>query len=148
MNVNYSFKTAIKGLRTNGSRSALTILGIVIGITAIMMVMSLGQGAQNLILTQIQSMGSKVIEIRPGREPKGLSDFLQMFSDSLKEKDLIKALREYGVRLSDIKKVLSYINFLDIEYKNFINSLPTYKALSIEEVRKITKNIGSMQIDE
>ncbi len=32
MNVSHSFKTAIKGLRTNGSRSALTILGIVIGI--------------------------------------------------------------------------------------------------------------------
>ncbi len=89
MNISYSFKAAIKGLRTNGSRSALTILGIVIGITAIMMVMSLGQGAQNLILSQIQSMGAKVIEIRPGREPKGLSDILQMFSDSLKEKDLV-----------------------------------------------------------
>jgi len=93
MNISYSFKTAIKGLRTNGSRSALTILGIVIGITAIMMVMSLGQGAQNLILGQIQSMGSKVIEIKPGREPKGFSDILQIFSNSLKEKDLI-ALRK------------------------------------------------------
>ena len=93
MEIRYTFKTAIRGLKTNRSRSALTILGIVIGITAIMMVMSLGQGAQNLILGQIQSMGAKVIEIRPGREPKGFSDILQMFGDSLKEKDLI-ALRK------------------------------------------------------
>lgn len=88
MSIIYSFKTAVNGLKTNRSRSALTILGIVIGITAIMMVMSLGKGAQNLILGQIQSMGAKVIEIRPGREPKGFSDILQIFSDSLKEKDL------------------------------------------------------------
>ncbi len=93
MSIVYSFKTAVSGLKTNRSRSALTILGIVIGITAIMMVMSLGKGAQNLILGQIQSMGSKVIEIKPGREPKGFSDILQIFSDSLKEKDLT-ALRK------------------------------------------------------
>ncbi len=91
------FKTAFRGLRANKSRSALTILGIVIGITAIMMVMSLGEGAQNLILGQIQSMGAKVIEIRPGREPKGLSDILQMFSDSLKEKDLIALKKKENV---------------------------------------------------
>ncbi|TSD01820.1 MAG: putative ABC transport system permease protein [Parcubacteria group bacterium Athens0714_26] len=88
MHIKYILKTAVKGLKSNKSRSGLTILGIVIGITAIMIVMSLGKGAQNLILGQIQSVGSRVIEIRPGREPKGISDILQMFSDSLKEKDL------------------------------------------------------------
>ncbi len=93
MNIGYSFKTAFRGLKTNKSRSALTVLGIVIGITAIIIIMSLGKGAQNLILNQIQSMGAKVIEIKPGREPKGFSDILQIFSDSLKEKDLI-ALRK------------------------------------------------------
>ncbi|KKW18986.1 MAG: hypothetical protein UY62_C0089G0004 [Parcubacteria group bacterium GW2011_GWF2_50_9] len=49
MTLKHSFKTALSGLRTNRSRSALTILGIVIGITAIMLVLSLGAGAQNLI---------------------------------------------------------------------------------------------------
>lgn len=84
-----TFKTAFKGLKTNRSRSLLTILGIVIGITAIILVMSLGRGAQNLILAQIQGIGSKTIAIIPGREPKGPSDIMQTFSDSLKEKDLV-----------------------------------------------------------
>ncbi|MDD5547851.1 MAG: ABC transporter permease [Candidatus Pacebacteria bacterium] len=89
MTLHYIFKTATRGLKTNKSRSALTILGIVIGITAIMMVMSLGEGAQNLILSQIQGqVGSKVIEIAPGGKPKGPTDFLSMFSDSLKQKDV------------------------------------------------------------
>ncbi len=88
MKINYSLKTAFRGLKTNKSRSALTILGIVIGITAIMIVMSLGQGAQNLILSQIQSIGSKTIAVMPGRQPKGIMDSLSVFTDSLKERDL------------------------------------------------------------
>ena len=93
MTLKNNFKTALRGLRTQRSRSVLTILGIVIGITAIMMVMSLGQGAQNLILSQIQSIGAKVIGIAPGRHPKGPTDVFSTFTDSLKEKD-IEALQK------------------------------------------------------
>lgn len=53
MTLTYTFKTAVIGLKTHKSRSILTILGIVIGITAIILVMSLGEGMQNLILSQI-----------------------------------------------------------------------------------------------
>jgi putative ABC transport system permease protein len=90
MQIKYSIKTAVNGLRTHKSRSALTILGIVIGITSIIMVMALGAGAQNLILGEIQgTIGSKVIEIRPGKEPKGPTDMMGiMFLDSLKQKDV------------------------------------------------------------
>lgn len=88
----HTFKTALIGLTTNRSRSALTILGIVIGITAIMLVVSLGAGAQELILGQVQGLGTNTIAVIPGREPTGPSDVTFLFSDSLKEKDLI-ALR-------------------------------------------------------
>ncbi len=97
MTLKYTFKTALMGLKTNRSRSALTILGIVIGITAIMVVMSLGEGAQNLILGQIQSIGSKTIGISPGRHPKGLMDSLSVFTDSLKEKDLTALQKKENV---------------------------------------------------
>ena len=56
MTIKHIVKTAITGLRTNRSRSILTIIGIVIGITAIMLVMSLGAGAQNLILGEVQGL--------------------------------------------------------------------------------------------
>ena len=92
MRFHHIFKTASRALLVNKSRSVLTILGIVIGITAIILVMSLGEGAQNLIKNEIQVMGSRVIEVRPGREPKGITDILQMLGDSLKEREL-NALR-------------------------------------------------------
>lgn len=86
--------TATAGLSAHKSRTALTILGIIIGITAIILIMSLGQGAQNLILSQIQGqVGSKVIEIAPGRQPKGPTDFMSIFADSLKQKD-VEALKK------------------------------------------------------
>lgn len=93
----YSIKTALMGISTHKSRSALTVLGIVIGITAIMIVMSLGQGAQELILAQIQGMGTKTIVVIPGREPSGPSDAAQVLSDSLKEKDLAALQRKINV---------------------------------------------------
>lgn len=96
MTIKHTLKTATVGLKTHKSRSALTILGIVIGITAIILVMSLGEGMQNLILGQIQGqVGSRVIEIAPGRQPKGPTDIFSMFSDSLKQKD-VDALIQKG----------------------------------------------------
>ena len=97
MTLIYSLKTALSGLKRNKSRSILTILGIVIGITAIMLVMSLGQGAQNLILGQIQGIGSKTIAIVPGKQPKGIMDSLATFTDSLKNKDLEALERKSNV---------------------------------------------------
>ncbi|MEK7507791.1 MAG: ABC transporter permease [Patescibacteria group bacterium] len=88
MTFEHTFKTALTGLRAHKSRSILTILGIVIGITAIILIMALGQGAQDLILGQIQGLGSKTVAILPGRQPKGPADIASLFLDSLKEKDL------------------------------------------------------------
>ena len=89
MNLRHSFKTASKGLTTNRSRSLLTILGIVIGITAIILVMSLGKGAQNLILAQIQGIGSNTIAIIPGRLSNSPSDAASSFlTDSLTASDI------------------------------------------------------------
>lgn len=90
----HTLKTALTGVRTHKSRSALTILGIVIGITAIILIMAVGQGAQDLILGQIQGLGSKTIAVIPGREPSGPSNFAQIFSDSLKERDLDLLMRK------------------------------------------------------
>ena len=88
MTFKHSIQTAVKGLRANSSRSLLTILGIIIGVTAIILVMSLGEGAQNLILSQVQGMGTRTIIVGGGREPSGPSDAGQIFSDSLKQRDL------------------------------------------------------------
>jgi putative ABC transport system permease protein len=97
MTLKHYLKTSLAGLRTNKSRTLLTILGIVIGITAIIIIMSLGNGAQNLIVGQISAMGSNVISIHPGRRPTGPSDSAQIFTDSLKEKDYLSLKNKNNV---------------------------------------------------
>jgi putative ABC transport system permease protein len=88
MKLHHILRTSVSGLTAHKSRSLLTILGIVIGVAAIIIVMSLGKSAQNLILGQLRAIGSKVIVIVPGREPSGPTDILATFTDSLKERDL------------------------------------------------------------
>ncbi len=88
MKLKYSIKTALTGLRTHKSRSALTILGIVIGITSIILVMSLGAGAQDLILGQVKGLGATTVVVIPGKISFGPSTAASTMNDSLKEKDL------------------------------------------------------------
>ena len=89
MKLRGAFYSAIIGLKSNVMRSILTILGIVIGIVAISLVISTTEGAKSLILSQVKSMGSNLVVIRPGREPKGPMEAGQsILSASLKEKDI------------------------------------------------------------
>jgi len=83
-----SFKTAIIGLKTNKTRSFLTILGIVIGIASVILMMSLGDGAQNLILGQIMSMGSNNIFAEPGTfsGEMGGGDMMQQMMEEMEIK--------------------------------------------------------------
>ena len=53
-------------LLSNKTRSFLTMLGIVIGVGAVVLIMSLGAGAQSLILGQLDSFGSDLVGILPG----------------------------------------------------------------------------------
>ncbi|OIO47983.1 MAG: hypothetical protein AUJ32_01650 [Parcubacteria group bacterium CG1_02_40_82] len=86
-------KTATRALRVNKGRTVLTMLGIVIGIMSIILVMSIGQGAQDLILGQIQGLGSRTIVVHAGRQPTGPTDVTSLFADSLKERD-VEALKK------------------------------------------------------
>lgn len=64
--------SALQALVTHKGRSILTLLGIVIGIGAIIIVMSIGQSAQDMIVKEIQSFGSKNVYINPGKPSSGL----------------------------------------------------------------------------
>lgn len=65
MNYANLFKIALKAIRNNKIRSLLTMLGIIIGITAVIIMISLGQGAKSSIKGEISSIGSNLINIWP-----------------------------------------------------------------------------------
>jgi len=93
MRIKHAFKNVFFGIKTNKSRSILTVLGIVIGITSIILIMSIGQSAKDLILNEIKAMGGNFVSISPGKEMKGPQDMAEMmYNDSLKDRD-IRALK-------------------------------------------------------
>jgi len=57
---------AFKSIARNKSRSALTMLGIVIGIAAVILMLSIGKGAESLILSQVAEFGSDFVYVEPG----------------------------------------------------------------------------------
>src|SRR5574341_648489 len=63
--------TALDSLTANKLRSALTILGIVIGVAAVIALVSIGRGAQAQITSQIQSTGTNLVFVRPGSIREG-----------------------------------------------------------------------------
>ncbi|HDH31374.1 MAG TPA: ABC transporter permease, partial [Candidatus Wolfebacteria bacterium] len=65
-----SIKISITSLLANKARSFLTMLGIIIGIGAVIIIMAVGASAQNLVLTQIKSLGTNLIGILPGHSEK------------------------------------------------------------------------------
>jgi len=62
---------ALREIRRNVLRSGLTVLGIVIGVAAVITMVTLGQGATARVTSDISSMGSNLIDIRPGQMRHG-----------------------------------------------------------------------------
>ncbi len=68
-----NFKIAIRALRANKMRSILTMLGIVIGVATVVALLSIGKGATASITSSIQSNGSNLLTVSPGKLQSGAS---------------------------------------------------------------------------
>lgn len=66
-----SLKIAVRALRTNKMRSFLTMLGIIIGIAAVIAMVAIGTGASRIISEQIASIGSNILLVLPGSRTAG-----------------------------------------------------------------------------
>jgi macrolide transport system ATP-binding/permease protein len=66
-----TLSVAFKALRRNKTRSALTTLGILIGVAAVIAMMEIGQGSKNALQQTIASMGANILSIQPGAATSG-----------------------------------------------------------------------------
>ncbi|MFR0769154.1 MAG: ABC transporter permease [Dysosmobacter sp.] len=75
MNFTQSFKLALKSLKTSKMRAFLTMLGIIIGVGAVIVILSLGNGMTNMMNSQFEKMGSNLIQVMTyGRGTGGTRD--------------------------------------------------------------------------
>ncbi len=71
MNLLESLRLSLHSLRANKTRAALTVLGIVIGVAAVLSMLSIGRGARAAVESQINSIGSNLLFVRPGSASEG-----------------------------------------------------------------------------
>lgn len=61
-----ALKLSLTSLRANKKRAFITMLGIIIGVGSVIVIMSVGAGAQSLIINEINSFGSNLVGVLPG----------------------------------------------------------------------------------
>ncbi len=71
MNILQSIRIALRSIGANKLRSGLTMLGIIIGVMAVITMLSIGRGMQNTVTAQISSIGTNLLFIRPGNTQQG-----------------------------------------------------------------------------
>ena len=67
------FRSALISLGTNKLRTILALLGIVIGVAAVISTMAVGKGAQERITSRIEALGTNLLFVRPVSDPNNVS---------------------------------------------------------------------------
>ncbi len=110
-----TMKIAMRALRRNVARSALTILGIVIGIAAVIVMMEIGKGSSGAIRKTIESMGANALIIFPGTAASGGVSFGAGSSVTLTAEDAAAIERECDAVLgaAPVVRVRSQVVYQD-----------------------------------
>jgi putative ABC transport system permease protein len=104
MNYSELFITAIQALKANVMRTALTMLGIVIGIASVILIVALAQGATSSITNSISSLGSNLLTISPGSEQRGPVQSGNVTTLTLDDAEALKSLNNVAAVSAIVQK--------------------------------------------
>jgi len=94
MNILNLFKVSLRAVANNKMRSFLSMLGIIIGVAAVIIMMSIGQGSKESIRAELSTMGTNLLTIRPGADMRGGVRLDPSAMQTLKMADYERILRE------------------------------------------------------
>ena len=94
MNILNLFKVSLKAVANNKMRSFLSMLGIIIGVAAVIIMMAIGQGSKESIRKELSTMGTNLLTIRPGADMRGGVRPDPSAMQTLKMADYERILRE------------------------------------------------------
>ncbi len=113
-------KTALRALRVNLFRTALTLLGIIIGVAAVVTMLAVGQGSQQEVLNQIKAMGTNLLSIRPGAPGlRGSSDVVTLTPG---DAEVIEELPNVEIALPERNSRLT-VRFGNIDYATSVQGV-------------------------
>ena len=157
------FRVALKALARNKLRTALTMLGMVIGVAAVITMVALGDGAQQQIESQIQSAGTNLITIRAGNFRRGGVSHGIGAAQTLKAKDVdairdqvvgarylaasvntrdqvIAATQNWSTQIEGTDVELPLIRFWDLEYGSFFTETHVASAAKVAVLGSVVRD--------
>jgi len=133
-----TFKIALRSLRVNKMRSILTSLGIIIGVAAVIIMLSVGEGAKQKISKDIESIGSNLLMVMSGSTTAGGVRMGGGTQPTLKLKDA-EAILENCPSVEQVAPIVSEIKQLVFSNQNWSTSVfgitPGYFIVNNGEVQ-------------
>jgi len=141
MNVLANIRVAMRALAVNKLRSVLTMLGIIIGVAAVVALMSIGNGATASITDQIEGIGSNMVTVFPGNFERGG----QRIQAKLTYSDY-EALAQGVEKVSVISPVFQRFsqltyggNSMDVEVRATVDNYQQVRAMELSNGRFISR---------
>jgi len=142
------FKESLRSIMSNKTRTFLSMLGITIGVAAVIAVVSLGQGASESVKKRISSLGSNIIFITPGRIGGAGGRLAQAVGNVLNEED-VRKMKQFCYSLSNITPVLQKQSVILFEEKNTIATvMGVYPSIFDMMELKVEKGRPFLESDE
>ena len=152
MSIIMTFRIALKALNRNKMRTILTMLGMIIGVGAVITMVALGRGAQSTIEEQVKSAGTNMININAGNFSQGGVRQGQGMSNTLMPEDA-EALRSIpgiqyvaagansrGQIIAGNQNWNTRVEGTDVDFPSIRNWQPKYGSFfSTQDVRAATK---------
>jgi putative ABC transport system permease protein len=136
-------KITVKNLLSRKGRSFLTILGIIIGVAGVIIIISLGAGAQSLVLGQVTKLGTNLIGVLPGQSnesgPPAAVFGIQIKTLSNRDVEAIKDKRNvpYAVAVASFVNgkatVVSGRESIDTSFVSTDGSYPLVQNIELEK---------------
>jgi putative ABC transport system permease protein len=127
MNAKTLIRLALQAIRKNKMRATLTMLGIIIGVAAVIIMVAIGSGARARIRSQINNLGTNMIVITPGSaNTGGVSQGAQAFPTlSLADVDKIRTEAQYVTGVSPVVVSRSQVVAAQGNWRTTINGVDT-----------------------
>lgn len=146
MNFWESILTAFTALRSNRLRSLLTMLGIIIGVGAVIAMVAIGEGSKQRINERLKNLGTNLLIVRPGSQSMGRAVLAAGSSITLKTEDG-DAIKERSEWVQDFSPELSRNSQIKFENKN-VNTSVIGALVSYPRVRNFTLSKGRFFSEE
>jgi len=139
IDLNSTFKIALRSLKVNKMRSILTSLGIIIGVSAVIIMLSVGEGAKSKISKDISSMGSNLLMVMSGSSTSGGVRMGGGSQPTLKLKDA-QAIKKNCHSVQEVAPVVAENKQITFSNQNWSTSVygitPEYMTVNNSQIQE------------